>query len=99
MEARQRLVKDWLTKVRTRQILLPRFQRYEAWGSNIAGDFLTSVIRDLPVGSTLVLGVRGEDLPFISREIVGGPKEGEIVADISLHGARATNLTSSGCFS
>jgi hypothetical protein len=30
MEARQRLVKDWLTKVRTRQILLPRFQRYEA---------------------------------------------------------------------
>ena len=86
MEARQRLVKDWLTKVRTRQILLPRFQRYEVWGSNMAADFLTSVIRDLPVGSTLVLGVGGEELPFLSREIVGAPKEGEKVTELLLDG-------------
>ncbi|MGB2842301.1 MAG: DUF262 domain-containing protein [Halobacteriota archaeon] len=86
MEARQRLVKDWLTKVRTRQILLPRFQRYESWGSSIAADFLTSVVRDLPVGSTLVLGVEGEELPFVSREIVGAPKDGERVAELLLDG-------------
>lgn len=86
MEARQRLIKDWLTKVRTRQILLPRFQRFEAWGSNIAADFLTSIIRDLPVGSTLVLGVGSEELPFISREIVGAPKEGEKVTELLLDG-------------
>ena len=97
MEARQRLVKDWLTKVRTRQILLPRFQRHEAWlGSSIAADFLTSVVRDLPVGSTLVLGVEGEKpekLPFVSREIVGAPKEGERVAELLLDGQqRLTTL-------
>ena len=86
MEARQRLIKDWLTKVRTRQILLPRFQRFEAWGSNIATDFLTSVIRELPVGSTLVLGVGSEELPFISREIVGAPKEGDKVTELLLDG-------------
>ena len=86
MKAVDRPVKDWLTKIRTRQILLPRFQRYEAWASNIATDFLTSVIRDLPVGSTLVLGVGGEELPFISREIVGAPKEGERVTELLLDG-------------
>ena len=86
MEARQRLVKDWLTKVRTRQILLPRFQRYEAWGPNLIADFLTSMVRELPVGCALVLGVGGDELPFISREIVGAPKEGERVTELLLDG-------------
>lgn len=86
MEARQRLVKDWLTKVRTRQILLPRFQRYEAWGPNLIADFLTSMIRELPVGSALVLGVGGEELPFESREIIGAPTEGERVTELLLDG-------------
>jgi hypothetical protein len=86
MEAMNRKVKDWLTKVRTGQILLPRFQRYEAWGSKEAADFLTSVIRDLPVGSTLVFGVGGEELPFVSREIVGAPKGGERVTELVLDG-------------
>ena len=86
MKAEDRSVRDWLTKVRTKQILLPRFQRYEAWGSNTVTDFLTSVIRDLPVGSTLVLGVGGEKLPFISREIAGAPKEGERVTELLLDG-------------
>jgi len=77
MEARQRLIKDWITIIRTRQILLPRFQRFEVWDSNRAADFLTSIIRDLPVGSTLILGVGGGKLPFESREIEGGPKRSE----------------------
>jgi len=86
MEARQRSIKDWLTKIRTRQILLPRFQRFEAWGSSTAADFLTSIVRDLPVGSTLILGVGGEKPPFISRPIVGAPKEGEKVNELLLDG-------------
>jgi hypothetical protein len=86
MQAMDRPVKDWLTRVRTRQILLPRFQRYEVWGPDIAAEFLTSVIRDLPVGSTLVLGVGGEEPPFISHEIVGAPKEGEKVTELLLDG-------------
>jgi hypothetical protein len=40
MEARQRHLKDWLTKIRTRQILLPRFQRYPTWSPKVAADFL-----------------------------------------------------------
>lgn len=85
MEARNRPVKDWLTKVRTRQIMLPRFQRFEAWGSNLVADSLTNVIRSLPIGSTLVLGV-GDDPPFISREIKSAPKEGEKVTELLLDG-------------
>ncbi len=86
MEARQRLVKDWLTKIRTRQILLPRFQCFEAWSSKEVGSCLTSIIRDLPVGSALVLGVAGEELPFVSCEIVGAPKKGERVNELLLDG-------------
>lgn len=85
MEARNRIVKDWLTKVRTRQIMLPRFQRFEAWGSNLVADSLTNIIRSLPIGSTLVLGV-GDKLPFISREIVSAPKEGEKINELLLDG-------------
>jgi hypothetical protein len=44
------------------------------------------VIRDLPVGSTLVLGVGSEELPFVSREIVGALKEGEKVTELLLDG-------------
>ena len=86
MEARQRQIRDWLTRIRTRQILLPRFQRHEAWGSNEVANFLTSIVRQLPVGSLLVLGVSGEKLPFISREMTGAPKEGETVNELLLDG-------------
>jgi len=85
MEARNRIIKDWLTKVRTRQIMLPRFQRFEAWGPNLVADSLTNVIRSLPIGSTLVLGV-GDDIPFISREIVSAPREGEKINELLLDG-------------
>jgi len=85
MEARNRNVKDWLTKVRTRQIALPRFQRFEAWGSDFVSDLLTNVIRGLPIGSTLVLGV-GDKPPFIAREIVSAPKEGEKLNELLLDG-------------
>jgi hypothetical protein len=85
MEARNRTVKDWLTKVRTRQISLPRFQRFEAWGPSFVADLLTNVIRGLPLGSTLVLGV-GDKPQFISREIVGAPKEGDKINELLLDG-------------
>lgn len=87
MKAQDRAVRDWLTKIRTRQILLPRFQRhYEAWGSNITTDFLTSVMRGLPVGSALILQVGGKELPFYSHEIFGAPEEGERVTELLLDG-------------
>lgn len=85
MEARNRMVKDWLTKVRTRQIALPRFQRFEAWGANLVADSLTNIIRSLPIGSTLVLGV-GDSVPFVSREIASAPSDGEKISELLLDG-------------
>ncbi len=32
MEARNRTLPEWFEHIRTRQIMLPRFQRMEAWG-------------------------------------------------------------------
>ena len=31
MEARNRALPDWFTRLRTHQLVLPRFQRFEAW--------------------------------------------------------------------
>ncbi len=46
MEARNRLLTDWFTRVRTRQTKLPRFQRHEAWThdqiSVFEGDLFTA---------------------------------------------------------
>jgi len=32
INAQNRLLPDWFARVRTRQTVLPRFQRFEAWG-------------------------------------------------------------------
>ncbi len=85
MEARNRNVRDWLTRIRTRQIALPRFQRGEVWTPKFVAEFLTSVARDLPVGSVLVLETAHE-LPFVSREIVSAPSEGETISELLLDG-------------
>src|SRR5262245_35544763 len=66
VEARNRTVKDWFDRIRTRQISLPRFQRQEAWGHLEVAGLLTTVLRGLPSGATLILEV-GDELPFISR--------------------------------
>ena len=83
MEARNRNVREWLTRVKARQIHLPRFQRFEAWGQSLVADCLTNVIRHLPIGSALVLEV-GDSLPFISREIVTAPKQGDKINELLL---------------
>lgn len=85
MQAIERRIKDWFVKIRTRQILLPRFQRFEAWGQKEIGDLLTSVLQDLPVGSTLILAV-GDNPPFISRPVMTGPEEGDRINELLLDG-------------
>jgi hypothetical protein len=92
METRDRPIKDWFAKIRTRQIMLPRFQRFEAWGPQEISSLLTSVIRDLPIGVSLILGV-GDKMPFVSRPIVGAPGEGERINELLLDGQqRLTGL-------
>lgn len=85
MEARNRTLPDWLTRIRTRQIMLPRFQRMEAWGYKEITDLLEAVLRGLPVGSVLILEV-GDDVPFVSRPMAGAPETGERVTELLLDG-------------
>lgn len=66
MEARNRALPDWFTRIRTGQLALPRFQRFESWGHAEVVTLLDSVIRGRPVGAALVLETGGGE-PFVSR--------------------------------
>ena len=85
MEARNRLLPDWFHRIRSRQISLPRFQRMIAWGPNEVAGLLTTVLRGLPGGATLILEV-GDTLPFVSRTMVDAPTDGERVTELLLDG-------------
>jgi hypothetical protein len=66
MEARNRNLADWYSKVKLGEIKLPRFQRFEAWDSHRISSLIGTVILKQPLGITLVLEV-GEKEKFISR--------------------------------
>ena len=85
MEARNRPLPDWLTRVRTRQIVLPRFQRFEAWSHGQVTGLLDNVLQELPVGAVLILEV-GDKPPFHSRPVIGAPANGERVNEHLLDG-------------
>ncbi len=85
MEANNRTLPDWLTRIRTRQIMLPRFQRFEAWTHTTVTAVLNNVLRELPIGAFLILVV-GDEPPFISRTVVGAPETGERVVEHLLDG-------------
>lgn len=72
MEARNRTLTAWFNMVRSGEIMLPRFQRYEAWSPQDVTGLLVSVVDDLPIGSALVLAV-GDSPPFVTRTIAGEP--------------------------
>ena len=57
MEARNRSLPDWLTRIRTRQIVLPRFQRFEAWSHTQISSLLNTVLKELPAGAILTLEI------------------------------------------
>jgi len=85
MKAQDRSLKDWITQTRSKKIALPRFQRFEAWGPSIIADFLTSIIRKLPVGVCLILEV-GNKPQFHYRYFRGVPEGGENVKEFLLDG-------------
>lgn len=85
LEARNRTLPDWLTRIRTRQTALPRFQRYEAWGHANVTQLFNTILQGLPVGAVLVLEI-GDKEPFISRALVGAPEQGERVTEHLLDG-------------
>lgn len=85
MKALDRTVADWFTRIRTRQLTLPRFQRLEAWDHSGVADLLTTVLRELPAGATLILAV-GDQEKFLSRTMIDAPTKGERVTEQLLDG-------------
>ena len=57
------------------QIVLPRFQRHEAWRHTQIVGLLENVLREpsLPIGALLILEI-GDEEPFHSRPIVSAPE-------------------------
>lgn len=85
IEARNRLLPDWFTRIRTHQTVLPRFQRFEAWDHSRVTQMFNTILQDLPVGAGLVLEI-GDEEPFISRNLKGAPEKGERVTEHLLDG-------------
>jgi hypothetical protein len=85
MDARNRSLDDWFTRIRTGQVRLPRFQRFEAWGSREVADLLQTVVDELPAGAVLVLEI-GDDSPFVHRQLVGAPEPTERITELLLDG-------------
>ncbi len=85
MEARNRSIPQWFTRIRTGQLVLPRFQRYESWGHGEVVTLLDSVLRGRPVGAALVLAI-GDKEPFESRRMAGAPRPVERTTEHLLDG-------------
>ncbi|MBU0824284.1 MAG: DUF262 domain-containing protein [Alphaproteobacteria bacterium] len=75
MEARNKKIEDWFAMIKQGQIVLPRFQRHEAWRPHQVVGLLENILRDppLPIGALLTLEV-GDEEQFHSRPIVGAPE-------------------------
>jgi hypothetical protein len=85
MQAHDRRLPEWFDRIRTRQITLPRFQRFVAWGHSEVADLLTTVLRGLPAGASLILEV-GDAEKFKSRSMTDAPTTGERVTEQLLDG-------------
>lgn len=85
LEARNRSLPDWFTKVRNRSLVLPRFQRFEAWTHAYVCDLFNTALQGLPIGAMLILEI-GDKEPFISRPLQTAPEQGERITEHLLDG-------------
>ena len=85
MHAHDRFLPEWFNRIRSRQITLPRFQRFIAWGHGEVSGLLTTVLRGLPSGAALILEV-GDAEKFKSRTMKDAPENGEKVTEQLLDG-------------
>ncbi len=85
MHAHGRFLPEWFNRIRSRQITLPRFQRFVAWGHREVSGLLTTVLRGLPSGAALILEV-GDAEKFKSRTMADAPESGEKVTEQLLDG-------------
>lgn len=85
MQAFNRNLEGWFDKIRSGQLRLPRFQRNEAWERGNIVAVLDSVVRDLPIGSALILEM-GDTEAFVSRPLGGAPDPTERCTEHLLDG-------------
>ncbi len=85
MDARNRDLRGWFTRIASGQVQLPRFQRFEAWGPREIADLLQTVVDELPAGAALVLEV-GDASPFHHRALAGAPDPTERMNELLLDG-------------
>ena len=72
LDAHNRSLPDWFTRLRTGQLRLPRFQRLESWSYQEVDNLLETVLAGRPIGAVLTLAV-GDREKFISRIMEGAP--------------------------
>ena len=85
MQASNRKLGDWYGKIQLAEIKLPRFQRFEGWDRSRICSLIETVIKDLPLGITLILEV-GDGEKFISRFLATAPEIGSRVHEHLLDG-------------
>ncbi len=74
MKAENTTIENWIHRVRTGEVLLPRFQRDVVWTSLHVVNFLESVIQgNAPLGVLMILRVDADRQPFSTRPLQGTP--------------------------
>ena len=85
MQARDRTIEEWLSRISSGQVQLPRFQRFEAWGHREVADLAQTVLDELPSGATLILEVGDKPL-FKHRPLHTAPEGPERLTELILDG-------------
>jgi hypothetical protein len=84
-KALDRTIQQWLSDIDAGTLRLPSFQRGEAWDRRRIESLLRTIVRDLPLGITLVLQV-GDHEQFHSRPLVSAPDTAAKVTEHLLDG-------------
>ncbi len=85
MDARNRQLQEWFSEIRQGALVLPRFQRFEAWSLQNVTTLLNTILQGLPVGSLLVYRSAETDA-FVCRPLAGVTHQATRGADYLLDG-------------
>ncbi|MCJ8274443.1 MAG: DUF262 domain-containing protein, partial [Psychrosphaera sp.] len=86
-----RRISEWFQKIQSGEMKLPRFQRHQAWDRNRICSLLDTILKNWPLGVTLLLDVDKEQ--FVSRYLETAPETGGRVTEHLLDGQqRLTSL-------
>lgn len=69
MEAHNRQLAEWLERTINGTLMLPRFQRKQAWNHQNVERFIWAMLQGRPLGVFLVLHVDPDDPPFATKRI------------------------------